>query len=52
MSENLLRDRRDFLQSGTPLGNKRFWEEIEATVTARVGYVRQGRPRSDPEKGL
>jgi putative transposase len=52
MSENQLREIRDFLQSGTPLGNKRFSEEIESTLTARVGYVRRGRPRIEPEKGL
>jgi len=52
MSEKQLREIRDFLQSGTPLGSNRFWEEIEAVLAARVGYVRRGRPRSDPEKGL
>jgi putative transposase len=52
ISENQLREIRDFLQSGTPLGNSRFCEEIEAALTAHVGYVYRGRPRGDSQKGL
>jgi putative transposase len=33
------------LQTGTPLGNNKFKEEIEAALDSKVGYVRRGRPR-------
>jgi putative transposase len=32
-------------QTGTPLGNDRFREQIEAAVNKKVGYARRGRPR-------
>ena len=33
------------LQTGTPLGNQQFKEEIEATLQLKVGFARRGRPR-------
>ncbi len=39
---------RDALQTGTPLGNARFRDKIEATLKCRVGHARRGRPRKPP----
>lgn len=36
---------RDCLQSGTPLGNKRFIEQIEQALGHKVGRATRGRPR-------
>ena len=38
-------DIRAAWQTGTPLGNDRFREQIEAAVKMKVGYARRGRPR-------
>ena len=38
-------DIRAAWQTGTPLGNDRFREQIEAAVNKKVGYARRGRPR-------
>jgi len=35
---------RDSLQTGTPLGNKRFREQIESALNRKVGHCRRGRP--------
>jgi len=35
---------RQCLQTGTPLGNDRFREQIEATLKVSVGQARRGRP--------
>ncbi|GAO34630.1 transposase [Sulfuricella sp. T08] len=32
------------LQTGAPLGNERFKEEIEAALDFKVGFARRGRP--------
>ncbi len=37
-------DIRTTVQTGTPLGNKRFREQVEKTLQCRVGQARQGRP--------
>ena len=38
-------DIRAAWQTGTPLGNQRFREQIEAAVNKKVGYAQRGRPR-------
>jgi len=35
---------RDALQTGTPLGNDKFREQIESVLKRKVGYSRRGRP--------
>ena len=42
-------DIRAAWQTGTPLGNDRFREQIEAAVNKKVGYARRGRPRKQRE---
>lgn len=46
-----LRNIRDSVQSGTPLGNDRFREQIAQTLGCRIGHTRQGRPSRSAEKG-
>jgi putative transposase len=49
--EQDLADIRASWQTGTPLGNNRFREEIEAVLGKKVGYHKRGRPvKSDKEK--
>jgi putative transposase len=43
-------DIRATVQTGTPLGNDRFREEVEKTLNCRVGQARRGKP-SRPDKG-
>ncbi len=40
-----LKEIRDCLQTGTPLGNDRFRTSIEATLGKRVGRAQRGRPK-------
>jgi putative transposase len=40
-----LEDIRAALQTGTPLGNDRFRQEIESALGVKVGYSRRGRPK-------
>jgi putative transposase len=40
---------RAFLQTGTPLGNERFREEIERALKVKLGQSRRGRPRKRDE---
>lgn len=40
-----LKSIRECLQTGTPLGNDRFRETIEATLGKRVGWTQRGRPK-------
>lgn len=42
---------RAAVQTGTPLGNERFKQEIEQTLRRRVGQARRGRPKKIAEKG-
>lgn len=35
------------VQTGTPLGNARFREQIEQTLKRRVGHARRGRPKRE-----
>lgn len=37
---------RGSLQTGTPLGNRKFKTEIEATLGLKVGFVQRGRPKN------
>jgi putative transposase len=51
IDEQNLADIRASWQTGTPLGNDRFREEIEAVLGKKVGYHKRGRPvKSDKEK--
>lgn len=34
------------VQTGTPLGNERFKEQIERTLKRRIGHAKRGRPRN------
>ena len=46
---------RDAWRTGTPLGNNRFKEEVEAMLGRKIGQVRRGRPKKTPSmpcKGL
>jgi putative transposase len=38
-------DLRAYVQSGTPLGNNRFRNEIEAALSVKVGQASRGRPK-------
>jgi len=42
---------RATVQTGTPLGNTRFKEQIEQTLQRQVGQARRGRPGSTERKG-
>ncbi len=42
---------RSALQTGTPLGNRRFREQIESALNCKVGQARRGRPRRQQGKG-
>ena len=44
-----LRAIRSCLQTGTPLGNDRFREQIEKVLGRKVGQSRRGRPRKLPD---
>jgi putative transposase len=49
---DVTKDIRACLQSGTPLGSEGFRERIERTLGVAVGQARRGRPRrAVPEKG-
>jgi putative transposase len=37
-------DIRATVQTGTPLGNERFRQEVEKTLKCRVGQARHGKP--------
>jgi len=40
-----VREIRACLQTGTPLGNDRFRDEIERALGVKVGYASRGRPK-------
>lgn len=46
-----LHDIRATVQTGTPLGNDRFRQQIEQTLGCKVGQSRRGRPGREQEKG-
>ena len=39
---------RETWQTGTPLGNDRFKEQVEAMVGRKIGHARRGRPKKTP----
>ena len=43
-------DIRTTVQTGTPLGNDRFREQVELTLDCKVGQARRGRPSVQVEK--
>lgn len=43
-----LRRLRDCLQTGTPLGNDRFRDQIEQALNVRVGHSTRDRPKKPP----
>jgi len=51
IGEQDVADIRASWQTGTPLGNDRFREEIEAVLGKKVGYHKRGRPaKNDKQK--
>lgn len=42
---------RSTVQTGTPLGNDRFRDQIEETLGLKVGQAKRGRPRKKNQKG-
>jgi REP-associated tyrosine transposase len=50
--EEQIRDIREFVQSGTPLGNHKFRDQVEAALSIKIGHARRGRPRLQGGKGL
>ncbi len=54
MADNLTQEIRAAWQTGTPLVNDRFKEQIEKALNKKIGYAKRGRPRENPEnqKGL
>ena len=44
LSPEQVHDIRAACQTGTPLGNDRFREQIEAAINKKAGYARRGRP--------
>jgi putative transposase len=49
LNPDALREVRSCLQTGTPLGNDRFRDQIEQTLGVRVGYNKRGRPKKPAE---
>jgi putative transposase len=47
IDEETIADIRAAWHTGTPLGNDRFKEKIEKTLTMKVGYAKRGRPRKE-----
>lgn len=45
LSPEQLHDIRATVQTGTPLGNDRFLDQIEKVLNCKVGQARRGRPR-------
>lgn len=50
LDDETLAEIRACLQTGTPLGNDRFREQVEKALKVRVGYSRRGRPRKIAEE--
>ena len=49
IGEASLKQLRACLQTGTPLGNDRFREQIEQTLGLKVGFSKRGRPKKPSE---
>ncbi|MFC1537183.1 transposase [Pseudomonadota bacterium] len=52
VEEKVMSGIRAAWQTGTPLGNDRFREEIEKVLNQKIGHNHRGRPKHDTEKGL
>ncbi len=50
LDANQLHQLRAAVQTGTPLGNDRFREQIERTTGVRAGQLRRGRPAKEAEE--
>jgi putative transposase len=51
ISANFFSEIRHSTQTGTPLGKKKFRDQIEKMLKMKVGYSRQGRPRKIKKEG-
>ena len=47
MADHITSEIRAAWQTGTPLANDRFKEQIENTLSMKVGYARRGRPKKN-----
>ena len=45
MADNITGDIRAAWQTGTPLMNDRFKEQVEKVLNTKVGYAKRGRPK-------
>ena len=45
MADNITGEIRVAWQTGTPLANDRFKEQIEKALNTKIGYARRGRPK-------
>ena len=45
LGASLIDDLRSAVQTGTPLGNDKFKEEVELLLGVKTGYARRGRPK-------
>jgi putative transposase len=45
LNTSLIDDLRAAVQTGTPLGNNKFKEEVEQLLGVKTGYLRRGRPK-------
>jgi len=50
MADNITKEIRAAWQTGTPLVNERFKEQIEKALNAQIGYSRRGRPKKETKK--
>ncbi len=46
LQPSLINDLRSAVQTGTPLGNDRFKQEVEQLLGVKVGYAKRGRPKN------
>lgn len=49
MADNLTQEIRAAWQTGTPLVNDRFKEQIEKALNKKIGFAKRGRPREGPK---
>jgi putative transposase len=45
LDASLINDLRSTVQTGTPLGNNKFKEEVEELLGVKTGYAKRGRPK-------
>jgi hypothetical protein len=46
----MIKQMRECLQTGTPLGNDRFYVQIEQALGRSVGFSKRGRPKKSAEE--